>query len=734
MAIIYSYPQPTLNGGILLVGSNTNVTGNPTINVNLDALAQYVLGFFNNNGTPYTHAMFITNDTIGDSYINQTPPDPVVYPTPTIYSNENHQMNKELIGRGNVYVQTSADKVDLRPTSSMYVSTTDIQMKANTFALTATQTYNGDEEHFGDEVHNGAIINKSDVQDGEVATVNANTSDMYNQFVVHGSLLDKTGSSGGATQILSSDGVNVEWVDQLPNTLEYQGTWDAFNNVPPLASGVGTPGHYYIVSADGTTNLDGFNTWEIGDWAIFSSTNVWQEIDNQNIFSGAGTTNTMTKWTGPTSLGDSQTTDDGTNISMNTAVGAITLSSSSDFSIDSATVLHLNQSNPTISIKNWGPTVFEDTAYFKQEIFDSTAAAGTAGQVLSSTGTQIEWIDVSSAAGILTGSGTLNKVAKWTPSGVVLGDSNITDDGTNVQIGLIAGDYTVQATSGQGSWFFGDDVEMKTTANNLLIWNSDATGHTRIRHYDGVNFDNKVTVDATGVDILGDEIKVNTINSNMGLTSAADLVITTTGDTQFKKVGANKVSFFNPIEIKDAIYDQSGSTGLAGQILKNDGSGKVNWSTLIPSVVGPLFKEEVTISNAELLNIAAVPKILVPAPGVNFAIEVESIAIFKPLNVPYDFPANLYACESGNIGVATAKQAVLLAATANSGTVLRVVMPAVSSGSWVDGGYRYGLILSGNQDLVMTLDGLNPTVGTGDFTVVVNYRKINITTMAYSPV
>ena len=61
-------------------------------------------------------------------------------------------------------------------------------------------------------------------------------------------------------------------------------------------------------------------------------------------------------------------------------------------------------------------------------------------------------------------------------------------------------------------------------------------------------------------------------------------------------------------------------------------------------------------------------------------------------------------------------------------------MPAVSSGSWVDGGYRYGLILSGNQDLVMTLDGLNPTVGTGDFTVVVNYRKINITTMAYSPV
>ena len=64
------------------------------------------------------------------------------------------------------------------------------------------------------EVHNGAIVNKSDVQDGEPTTINANTSDMYNQFVVHGSLLDNTGSSGGATQILSSDGTYVQWVDQ----------------------------------------------------------------------------------------------------------------------------------------------------------------------------------------------------------------------------------------------------------------------------------------------------------------------------------------------------------------------------------------------------------------------------------------------------------------------------------------------------------------------------------------
>ena len=36
--------------------------------------------------------------------------------------------------------------------------------------------------------------------------------------------------------------------------------------LPTLASGVGTQGHYYIVSVAGTTNLDGVTDWQVGDW------------------------------------------------------------------------------------------------------------------------------------------------------------------------------------------------------------------------------------------------------------------------------------------------------------------------------------------------------------------------------------------------------------------------------------------------------------------------------------
>lgn len=59
----------------------------------------------------------------------------------------------------------------------------------------------------------------------------------------------------------------------------FQGTWNANTNSPTLTSGVGIKGYYYVVSAAGTTNLDGITDWEIGDWAIFNGT-VWQKVDN----------------------------------------------------------------------------------------------------------------------------------------------------------------------------------------------------------------------------------------------------------------------------------------------------------------------------------------------------------------------------------------------------------------------------------------------------------------------
>ena len=70
----------------------------------------------------------------------------------------------------------------------------------------------------------------------------------------------------------------------INNGLTYRGAWNALLNSPTLTSGVGTAGDYYIVSVAGTTNLDGVNDWQVGDWAIFEgATNMWQKIDNHDV-------------------------------------------------------------------------------------------------------------------------------------------------------------------------------------------------------------------------------------------------------------------------------------------------------------------------------------------------------------------------------------------------------------------------------------------------------------------
>ena len=296
--------------------------------------------------------------------------------------------------------------------------------------------------YYGTETHYGEVTFNNNVDFGDLATTNVDQAAFYHQLAVKGNLLDFAGSAGAATQILSSTGTSVGWVDQLASGLEYRGTWDAFANTSvdgALASGVGTQGYYYIVNVPGTTNLDGFNSWQIGDWAVFSSANVWQEIDNSAIFSGAGTPNTMSKWTGVTALGDSQSTDDGTNVNI-TPTGQLDLGGS-PIEISSA----INEVNVNSKIDLLNKVNLIGTTECTGPFVDAFVSQGNVGQVLSSTGAgQVQWIDGSAAAGALSGGGTLNYIPKWTPSGTELGNSVIFDDGTDLTA-AVANDITFTA-------------------------------------------------------------------------------------------------------------------------------------------------------------------------------------------------------------------------------------------------------------------------------------------------
>jgi len=69
----------------------------------------------------------------------------------------------------------------------------------------------------------------------------------------------------------------VSSITNAIGALNYKGTWDASTNNPTLTSSVGTKGDYYVVSVAGTTNLNGTNTWSVGDWAVFNGS-IWQRV------------------------------------------------------------------------------------------------------------------------------------------------------------------------------------------------------------------------------------------------------------------------------------------------------------------------------------------------------------------------------------------------------------------------------------------------------------------------
>jgi predicted heme/steroid binding protein len=107
--------------------------------------------------------------------------------------------------------------------------------------------------------------------------------------------LTVAGSSIASTDsILTAFGKLQGQVNDLIGGLQYQGTWNASTNTPTITSGVGTDGHFYIVSVAGNTTIDGVSGWQVGDWIVFHSP-AWQKVDNtESVVSVNGLTGAVT--------------------------------------------------------------------------------------------------------------------------------------------------------------------------------------------------------------------------------------------------------------------------------------------------------------------------------------------------------------------------------------------------------------------------------------------------------
>ena len=138
--------------------------------------------------------------------------------------------------------------------------------------------------------------------------------------------------------------------------LNYKGTWNASANLPPLASGVGTKGDYYVVGTAGSTTLDGISNWGIGDWAVFNGS-VWQRVEGGADLNGV-------------------------NLSVS---GTSTLSG-----LTASTALALDASKNVVSVTNTGSgnNVLATTPSFASTIGVGAATASASGAGMTFPATQ----------------------------------------------------------------------------------------------------------------------------------------------------------------------------------------------------------------------------------------------------------------------------------------------------------------------------------------------------------
>jgi hypothetical protein len=89
-----------------------------------------------------------------------------------------------------------------------------------------------------------------------------------------------TNQKGAALGVVPLNGATKIDSIYLPaGGLSYQGIWNASTNTPTLADGVGNVGDQWIVGTAGTANLgSGSITFALGDFALYDSSNVWQDV------------------------------------------------------------------------------------------------------------------------------------------------------------------------------------------------------------------------------------------------------------------------------------------------------------------------------------------------------------------------------------------------------------------------------------------------------------------------
>ena len=344
----------------------------------------------------------------------------------------------------------------------------------------------GDWNIFNNKQASGNYI--TDLTGEATASGPGSASVTLSNSAVTGKVLTGVNITGGTIvdtdSILTAFGKVQNQINALISGSSYQGTWDASINTPTIVSGVGSDGDYYIVSVAGTTNIDGINDWQVGDWIIFHGT-AWQKVDNTdavvsvNGFTGAVSLSTSDISEGTNLYYTESRVSSNTDVSANTAArhDAVTLGTTNGLSLSGQQLslgLSSSSDNGALSSTDW------NTFNNKQNTVTLTTTGNNGSATFVGGTLNIPTYTLSGLGGqpLLSGTGIVKSTA-----GTI---SYLTDNSSNWNI---AYDLRIASTASP----------LSISSNVLLISQANTSTNGYLSSTDWNTFNNKqVALNGTG--------------------------------------------------------------------------------------------------------------------------------------------------------------------------------------------------------------------------------------------
>lgn len=244
--------------------------------------------------------------------------------------------------------------------------------------------------------------------------------------------LTQKGAASGVVPLNSSTKIDPIY---LPSgAITFKGVWDAANNTPTLADGVGANGDEYIVGVAGTQNLgSGSITFSVGDFVLYTAANVWVDIPvgGAGVDSFNGRTGIVTLISGDVtnalsngSITNNYLSNDSWSLTVGQGIGL-----TGNATVELGDSISLTNTGVTAAIAGTGVAVSAATG---NVTFSIGQAVGTANSVQFSAITSTTTV---AATGNITG-GNISTGGRIIATGNITGGNIITASGTVLNNGL----------------------------------------------------------------------------------------------------------------------------------------------------------------------------------------------------------------------------------------------------------------------------------------------------------